>query len=187
RGACGPLDFETTREIALTDLTLERVAVLDPVEDRWSDKSVLASRDGGAGEFVFLARTPVIHEFYIRQDLIFARPGMSRLSIRLDVSGRSGSALSLEWRIPAPKGDVLLPPLEDSTSGLTKTGEVVLAPPAEWPEYELFGRPGRWLACRLRSPLAVDPGDSDASRRAGQPTILARPLSARWQPAPQPA
>jgi len=183
-GADGPLVFETTREIALTDLTLERVAVLDPLEDRWSDKSVLASREGGSGEFVFLARTPVVHEFYLRQDPIFARPGMSRLSIRLDVSGRSGPALGplpLEWRIPAPKGDVPLTPLDDSTSGLTKTGEVVLAPPAEWPEYELFGRPGRWLACRLRSPLAVDPGDSYASRRADQPTIRAVAVSARWQ------
>jgi len=180
-GAAGPLVFETTREIALTDLTLERVAALDPLEDRWSDKSGLASRDGGPGEFVFLARTPVVHEFYLRQDAIFARPGMSRLSIRLDVSGGSGPALGLEWRIPAPKGDVLLIPLEDSTSGLTKTGEVVLAPPAEWPEYDLFGRPGRWLACRLRSPLAVDPGDSDASRRADRPTIRGVAVSARWQ------
>src|SRR5262249_8218518 len=101
--------------------------------------------------------------------------------IRLDVSGGSGPALGLEWRIPAPKGDVLLIPLEDSTSGLTKTGDVVLAPPAEWPEYDLFGRPGRWLACRLRSPLAVDPGDSDASRRADRPTIRGVAVSARWQ------
>jgi len=182
-GDGAPVVFETTGEIALTDITLEKVAALDPHADCWSDKSALA-RDGGPGEFVFLARTPVVHEFYLRPDPIFATPGMSSLHIRLGMSDGSGSArgpLDVEWRILAPNGDVVLTPLQDSTSGFTKTGDVVLAPPAQWPEYDLFGRPGRWLACRLRQPLPVDHGAPDATGRADQPIIRGVAVSARWQ------
>ena len=50
--------FETTREIALSDITLEKIAMLDPQSDLWADRSVLASREGGAGEFVFSGREP---------------------------------------------------------------------------------------------------------------------------------
>ncbi|HMH54008.1 MAG TPA: putative baseplate assembly protein [Candidatus Acidoferrum sp.] len=183
-GGDAPVVFETTREIALTDITLEKVAALDPHSDRWSDKSVLASREGGGGEFVFLARTPVVHEFYLRHDAIFGIPGISRLRIRLDVSDGAGPArgpLDVEWRIPAPKGDIVLTPLQDSTSGFTQAGDVVFAPPAEWPEHEPFGRPGRWLACQLRQPLPVDHGARDATRRSDRPTIRAVAVSARWQ------
>src|SRR5262245_54114277 len=65
-GETEPVVFETTREIALTDVQLQKVVALDPHEDLYSDKSVLATSAGGSAEFAFLARTPVAHEFYVR-------------------------------------------------------------------------------------------------------------------------
>ena len=62
-GESGPVVFETTREIALSEIRLEKIAMLDPQADLWVDKTALASQEGGAGGFLFLGQTPVAHEF----------------------------------------------------------------------------------------------------------------------------
>jgi hypothetical protein len=183
-GDSAPVVFETTHEISLTDIKLEKIAALDPLADLWSDKSALASQEGGPGEFVFLAQTPVPHEFFIGHDQIFSSPGISRLAIQLEIAGGAGAAwgpLNLEWRIPSPKGDIVLKPLQDSTAGFTQSGEVLFADLPEWPEFDLFDRKGRWLGCRLRQPLARSGGISTAASRRDYPIIFSVALTARWQ------
>ena len=183
-GDSEPVVFETTREIALTDIKLEKIVALDPQADLWSDKTVLASQEGGPGEFAFLAQTPVAHEFYIRHDQIFGSPGISRLGIQLKIASGPGSErgpLNVEWRIAARKEDTVLKALQDSTSGLTQSGEVVFVNLPEWPEYELFGRKGRWLACRIRQPLLRAASKWETKERRDYPIIYSVAVSARWQ------
>ncbi len=183
-GESAPVVFETAREIALSDLRLEKIAVLDPQADRWSDKTVLASQEGGAGGFVFLGQSPVAHEFYVRHDGIFGRPGLSRLGIRLEIAGHARPAtgtIDVEWGIPAPKGDIVLKPAQDSTFGLRESGEIVFMNVPEWPEYDLFGRRGHWLACRLRQPLPIADGMVGVRGRQEHPTVYSVAVSGRWQ------
>ena len=183
-GADTPVVFETTRELALSHVTLEKIVTLDPKTDRWADRSGLASRDGGRGEFLFAADTPVAHELYLRQDRIFGGPPMTRLRIRLTIPGGAAHApgpLAVEWRMLGPKGDVVLKPLQDSTSGLTTSGDVVFGNLPQWPEYDLFGRPGRWLACRLLTPLPVSDAAAGDQRGHDQPRIQRVDVSARWE------
>ena len=183
-GDSAPVVFETTREIALSDITLEKIAALDPHADLWSDKTSLASQEGGPVEFAFLAQTPVPHEFYIRHDQIFGSPGISRLDIQLEIAGGAGPArgpLNVQWRIPAPKEDIVLKALQDSTSGLTRSGEVAFGNLPEWPEYDLFGRKGRWLACRLRHRLPHTEASAGTAPLPGFPSIQSLKLLARWQ------
>jgi hypothetical protein len=179
-----PVVFETTRELALTDVALEVIAALDPQEDLYSDKSALATPEGGPGEFAFLAQTPVAHEFYIRVEQIFGSPGISWLGIQLEIGDSAPAArrpLAVEWRIPTSMGDFILKPLQDSTSGLSQTGEVIFADLPEWPDYDLFGRHGHWLACRLRQPIARPEAMAEAAALRGFPAIQSISLAARWE------
>ncbi len=180
-GESSPVVFETAREIALSDIKLEKIAALDPHADLWSDKTVLASLGGGAGEFAFLGETPVVHEFSIRHDQIFGSPGMSRLAVQLGIAGGAGGPLNVEWRIPAAKEDIVLRVLQDSTSGLSRSGEVVFANLPDWPEYDLFDRKGHWLTCRLRQPLPGADRTRDTRGPRDHPLIDSVALSARWQ------
>src|SRR4029453_13534108 len=59
-------------------VTLEKIVALDPKTDRWADRSGLAGRDGGRGEFLFAADTPVAHELYLRQGRIFRGAPLAR-------------------------------------------------------------------------------------------------------------
>jgi len=182
-GENDPIVFETTRELALTDLKLEKIIALDPQTDLFTNKSSLAAcDDAGAPEFAFAARTPVAHEFYIRHDEIFSRPGISRLSLQFDMAGGTGAMREpamIEWRIATPDKNLLLKPVTDTTLNLSKSGEVVFADLPEWPEDDLFGRHGRWLACRLQRRLphlgAV------TLPIPGFPPIQSVALSAHWQ------
>src|SRR5262245_9411734 len=89
QGETEPVVFETTRELALTDIRLEKVVALDPRADLFSDKSSLAMLEDGPDEFVFLARTPVAHEFYIQHNQIFGTPGISSLNLRCEINRRA--------------------------------------------------------------------------------------------------
>ena len=178
QGETEPVVFETTREFALTDIKLEKIVALDPQTDLFSDKSSLAMLEGGPSEFVFLARTPVAHEFYIQHDQIFGTPGISSLNLRCEINRRAKPLWeppTIEWLICTPDKELLLKPSKDTTAGLTQSGEVTFANLPEWPMSTLFGRSGHWLACRLRHRLtATDP-------LSGFPSIHSLVLSARWQ------
>src|SRR5262245_29181357 len=178
QGKTEPVVFETTRELALTDIKLEKVVTLDPQADLFSDKSSLATLEGGLSEFVFLARTRVAHEFYIQHDQIFGTPGISSLNLRCEINRRAKPLWeppTIEWLICTPDKELLLKPSKDTTAGLTQSGEVTFANLPEWPMYTLFGRDGRWLTCRLRHRLTA------SEPLSGFPSIHSLVLSARWQ------
>ena len=183
KGEAEPVVFETTRELAVTDIRMAKIIALDPLTDLFSDKSSLATPAGGAGEFAFLARTPVAHEFYIRHDGIFDTPAISSLNLRFEIirgAKPSWGESAIEWRIPAPKADLILNPLKDSTAGLKQTGEITFTNLPEWPEYNLFGRNGRWLACRLRQSLPHPAVMTGTDPLLDLTRIQSLNLSARW-------
>jgi hypothetical protein len=183
-GEEAPVVFETTRETALSDVRLEKIAALDPRADLWSDKTSLAGEEGASGSFVFFAETPVVHEFYVRHDAIFGGAPISRLSLNLELANSTASgwnARDVEWRIPGAKEDIFLTPLHDTTAGLSRSGEVVFADLPEWPEYDLYGRNGRWLACRLRQALHAEDRGAEPEKRRSSLLVDSIALMAHWQ------
>src|SRR5262249_30619708 len=161
---------------------LERIVALDPQADLFSDKSSLATPEGGLGEFTFLARSPVPHEFFIRHDGVFERPAISRLSLQFSIRTGAGQLWpqmpNLEWLILTPDKELPLKPITDTTSGLTKSGEVTFANLPEWPVYNLYGREGRWLGCRLRNRLPRPATLTETDPITGLPSIESLTLSA---------
>jgi hypothetical protein len=177
--------FETSRELALTQIKLEKIVALDPQTDLFSDKSSLATPEGGPFEFAFLARNPVAHEFYVRHGEIFARPGISWLNLKFNIGSGGGRAWQqhprIEWLILTADKNISLVPVKDTTSGLTKSGEVTFANLPEWPVDNVFGRQGRWLTCRLLDRLPHPEALTETKPRSEFPPIELLVLSAGWQ------
>jgi hypothetical protein len=182
-GGSEPAVFETTRILALTNIELRQVLALDPRADLYTNKSSLATLEGGPGEFAFAARQPVKHEFYIGHSPIFGTPGISELRLHFALDGMvsaGSSRRTIAWWIPARHGEVPLTPVRDTTSQLTQSGEVVFANLPEWPVHEIFGRETHWLGCRLLDRL---PRRATAEEEIPSTLPLVRTvmISAAWE------
>jgi len=180
KGESEPVVFETTRDLALTNVELVKIVALDQPADLYTDKSLLATREGGAAEPVFCARQPVAHEFYIGHDPVFARSGISELRLNFAVGGMKSRQSCLQWWIPTKDGDLILTPCEDSSEQLSQSGEVVFRDIPDWPPLEIFGRNSRWLGCRLLDRLPVgNTAQKGAPIRAARIDKVA--ISAAWK------
>jgi len=182
-GESEPAIFETTRALALTSIELKKILALDPQADLYTNKSSLATPEGGPGEFAFDARRPVDHVFYIGHGPIFGTPGISELRLRFEIDSRGSagsSRRSMAWWIPAQHGEVSLTPVRDTTAQLTQSGEVVFADLSEWPAHEIFGRTTPWLGCRLldRLPRRTT---ADGEPPAALALVRTVTISAAWE------
>jgi len=182
-GESEPVVFETTRDLALTNIELRQILALDPQVDLYTNKSFLATLEGGPGEFAFAARQPVAHEFYIGHDPIFGTPGISELHLHVEIDNRvsaGSSPQTVAWWIPAQHGEVPLTPVRDTTAQLTQSGEVVFASLSAWPAHEIYGRETPWLGCRL---LVRLPGRPTAERELPStlPVVRSVMISATWE------
>ena len=153
-GESEPAVFETTRILTLTNTTLKRVYSIDPRHNLYSDKSSLASitPQPHTGEFLFSCADSVPSELYLAHAAIFGADMISELRLKFTLAHPDESypsARKVQWFIPAPDGEIVLSPREDSTSGLTRSGEIVFVNLPEWPTCEVFDRQCRWLGCRF--------------------------------------
>jgi Baseplate J-like protein len=176
-GESEPTVFETVRDLTLTNIELKKILALDPQEDRYTDKSSLATPEGGSGEFAFDARQPVVHEFYIGFGPTWGAPGISELRLRFDIDSRISGGSSQRgtgWWMPTPQGEISLTPARDTTSELTQNGEVIFKNLPEWPRREIFGRELYWLGCRWLDRL-------QRSTEAALPWVRSVTISATWE------
>jgi hypothetical protein len=182
-GESEPAVFETTCDLALTNIELRQIVALDPQADLYTNKSSLATLEGGPGEFAFAASQPVEHAFYIGHGPIFGIPGIAELRLRfeIDSSGSAGSRRqTITWWMPTQQGEVPLTPVRDTTSQLTQSGEVVFKNLPAWPAHKIVHREMRWLGCRLLDRL---PRRATADRESlSRPPLLGRVMaSATWE------
>lgn len=182
-GESEPTVFETVRDLALTNIELNKVLALDPQADLYADKGSLATLEGGPGEFAFDGNQPVDHEFYIGHGPVFGKAGISDLRLRFAIEGMvsSGSRRQgIEWWIPTRQGEVPLTAIKDTTAQLTRSGEVVFTNLSEWPAHEIFGRETQWLGCRLLDRLQRRV-TADGEISPELPRVGAVMISAAWE------
>ena len=182
-GESEPTVFETARDLALTSIELNKLMALDPQTDLYADKSSLATLEGGSGEFAFDGNRPVKHEFYVGHGPIFGKAGISQLCLRFEIEGRISPGFrqqGLEWWIPTQRGELSLTPVGDTTSQLTRSGEVIFRNLPEWPTHAIFGREMYWLGCRLldRLPRRVT---ADGETLPELPRVRRMMTSATWE------
>jgi hypothetical protein len=152
-GESDPVVFETVRDLALTNVELNKILTLDPQTDLYADRSALTTPEGSPGEFVFEGKLPVRHEFYLGYGPVFGKAGISELRLKFAIHNRPSTDFrpqSIEWWIPTRSENLSVIPSLDTTSQLTRSGEVIFTNLPEWPTHE---RDMHWLGCRLRDRL----------------------------------
>jgi hypothetical protein len=182
-GESEPAVYETMQALRLTNIALSKVVALDPLADLWTDKGVLATREGGPGEFAFDAKEPIDHAFFIGHGRIFGKVDISELRLQFDIDPRrtpDDVQPTIVWWIPTPKGEVPLTPVRDTTSHLARSGEVVFDNLPEWPLHTIFHRETQWLGCRLLARLQSWAA-ADGERSPSLPLIRTVKLSATWE------
>jgi hypothetical protein len=180
-GQSEPIVFETLRSAELTSAVLRRILVLDPSTDRYADRSAWATDACEDSLHGLEGDRPVVHELSIGHSEAFGPEGISRLRLDFDVTPGAGLTTEdweLTWRLPSGEGECVLEPQEDTTSGLRCSGRVVFADLPTWPVSTIGGRQGRWLCCRLRTPLCRS-GSTAEPRNL--PRIARIASSAFWQ------
>ncbi len=185
QGNTDPIVFETTREITLTRIVLEKVLAIETSLDRYVDLSSVVSETELPGVSPFSAKNPLPHQLFINHEGLFDASAISdiRLSVEVRSSGeRVRPKRELEWFVITSEGhSIQLDVLSDTTEGLSTSGYVVFSGPREWPVASVFGKQGKWLSCRLLTTPSQSGGDNNKIFSDSEVRLSLR-LTAHWEP-----
>jgi predicted phage baseplate assembly protein len=178
-----PVVFETTRNLILTNTILRKLFSLDPLQDLYTDKSILASitPEKPVGDFLFTGTHAIPHELYLAHDSLFGMERISELQLTFIVENQDAllpSGQHVKWFIPGHNGQIPLTPLTDTTSQLTKSGEIVFENLPEWPFCEVFNQTSHWLGCRILNPLQAQAFKKGVDSPGSMPNILSTTITA---------
>lgn len=183
-GELVPVTFETSRELTAISATLQALIGVDAERDLIGDHGALASSSVAGGVAAFGGDRPNEHTLYISQRALLANAHIDTLTVAVELHADSPADAPdvrvLAWDVW--DGAVGAPvTLDDGTNGLRMSGTLSVAPPTSVPEQVLNGTPGRWLRCRLATPVSA--GDAPAQgmvRSAQLPVLRGMRLSARF-------
>lgn len=151
--------FETLDDLAVVRAQAVTAFAVDPQRMAWADVSGLLAPSGLGQANLFAATVPIERAFYLAVPEVFGVPHLSSVSIEVEVEGKGSgygpADRALEWGALSKDRIVPLAVQSDSTQQLTRSGVVVLTPPAEWEAQALNGVASLWLVCRT-VPLAAD-------------------------------
>ena len=149
-----PPVFATERSVTLTPGRLVSLSSLDAGSDLYADHSDRLT----SGFELFSAMQLTPHELYLGHDTLFALGGDDiTLIVGLQLQQGADTALVLAWEYLTDSGWLPLPHAleEDTTSGLTGSGQVTLrrvcGPNAK--KATIAGHESFWIRARLMSPL----------------------------------
>jgi hypothetical protein len=180
-GESEPVVFETTRDVALTNVRLLRVLAHDPEQDLYADKSPLADAtpERGGDSFAFAATDPVPHEFYLDYGPLSGDGTVAELRVLVEVQPNPVRRLrphNLSWCLVGPGGELPLDPASDGTARLTQSGEIVFRELPPWSPSRVANRDGCWLCCRSLERLAAA-----AAERGGTPPPESASIAVQWE------
>ena len=156
-----PVIFETERELVVTAAQLVSLYIREPELDRYADHSDWLTAP--AVEIpVFQGDRPIVHSLYLGHDTLLAYPNIRQLRLEVDLETDLAEPVprEVQWEIWEGDQGRPLTPYSDTTAALTKTGVVEFAfdgsgraPFPAVPEQTVDSQPGRWLRCRLSTPI----------------------------------
>ncbi|MCC2959355.1 putative baseplate assembly protein [Massilia sp. IC2-278] len=172
-GETEPVVFETDADLPLVCARLERAFAVGGRPQQKAAVDALAGPDGMV-QPLLAGAVPAERALHIAQPAVLGAPGLSRLTVALEVAG--GGALPAgarpEWGIATDGGFVPLAVQSDTTDGLARSGVLDFAVPPDWPAQRIGGVQAHWLTCRLR-PASLDqpPGAGAGSINPGRVTV----------------
>ena len=162
-GDTEPVGFETLADLTVVRAEPVRALAVDPQRMVWADVGDMLLPPGFSGPDLFVAATPIELALYIAAPAAFGVPQLSRVSVEVEVrsSGLRAPGTLIEWGICAKDGFVPLNVESDATLQLSRSGVIVLTPPAKWPLHAVNGNESQWLMCRMvhSAPAASLPAD----------------------------
>lgn len=175
-GETEPIVFETEREFTAVAATLAGLVAVDAERDLIADQAALLAAPVSNGVRVFVGNRANEHVLYLSHNTLLANAKIAALTIAFDMTADSPMASdprALQWEVWDGVKGIPITPSTDTTQGLSASGAVSFTNLTEVPEQSVNGVPGRWLRCRLLTPIA--PGDSPAQGmlRASQLPLLA--------------
>ena len=180
-----PVIFETLQQLVVTTAKLDSLLMKFGTRDQYKDLSLALllpsdSQMAGAGDAQVIAPAvqSIPHQLYIAVPVNPTWPHIDQLRLRfaLDQGGAQiADSRSLQWEmrtvddptqsaanvgIPAASDAspaIIVVPQEDGTKNLTQAGDIVFANLPQTPTVAVNGIRGRWLCCRLLSPMTSSP------------------------------
>ncbi len=199
-GETAPVVFETERELTVVAARLAAAFTRDPSRDAYSDQSAITDAPSEAGAQVFRAASPIEHALYLSHERFLSHPALKELRISFELKQEIASPLprQLTWELWDSVGWVAIQPkpadasvaqgpsgfVEDKTAALTKSGDVILTRLPVVATVAVGGRDGRWLRCRLTTPIPPatfrnTPAQLPTVNRVPLVATLERPLDAK--------
>ena len=175
-GETAPTVFETERELTAVAATLGALFTVDAERDLVADQAELLAGPVPNGVRVFAGNRANEHVLYLALNALLANAKIAALKIAFDMAADSPAASdhrALQWEMWDGVNGIPLSPSTDTTQDLSVSGTVSFTNLVEVPDLPVNGVPGRWLRCRLLTPIT--PGDSPAQGmvRASQLPLLA--------------
>jgi hypothetical protein len=171
QGEKDPVIYETESELVVTAVSLASVFVRDPEEDTYADVSNNLLPPGSATTPLFNGNQRIEHILYLGHSQLLSSPGISNLSLNVDLHSPAGDPLSLRWEVwDGTQWQDKTPqdPANDTTNSLQQSGTVKLGPVASTPATVVNGISLEWLRCRLVTPVTPATGQLDGMARSTQ-------------------
>lgn len=150
-----PVIFETERDLVVTAVSLKSIWVREPEQDKYAEKSHIASLHSTTVAPVFEGVDNVEHILYVGHNTLLDYPSFKelKLTITLAENIENPDDRRVQWEIWDGKKGIELRP-DDGTVNLTKSGEVRFTDISLlFPQLTVYEKKSRWLRCRLMTPI----------------------------------
>jgi hypothetical protein len=171
-----PTVFETERELTAIAATLEALVAVDAERDFIADRGSLLAGPVPSGVRAFAGDRANEHVLYAAFSALLANATIELFTVSLEMAAGSpaaSDARSVQWEIWDGMNGIPLTPSTDTTRNLSVSGAVSFANPARAPEQSVNGVPGRWIRCRLLTPVSPGAAPAQGMVRASQLPLVA--------------
>jgi Baseplate J-like protein len=166
-----PVIYETEHELVVTAARLDSVFVRDPELDAFADLGDLRAAPAPEGRPAFAGDRQIEHLLYVGHDY-FGLSGLKAVRLKFALTASVADPRFVQWEIWKGTGYEQVG-VEDGTDMLRGSGDVVINAPVladntPFPRTEVCGVPGRWLRCRLLTPITASKAALNTMVRASQ-------------------
>jgi hypothetical protein len=175
-GEKDPVVFETERELTAIAATLQTLVAVDGERDLIADRSTLLTTPAPDGVRVFVGDQVNDHAFYVALNSFLTATQLNALTLNFQMAAGSPAAPDarvLQWEAWNGVAGIPLTPTSDTTQKLSVDGAVSFANLAQVAEQTVNNVRGRWLRCRLLTPVSAGDTPAQGMVRAAQLPLLA--------------
>ena len=151
-----PVVFETARDFTASSATLALAFARQPEQDRFADRRAVLTAHADPPVPIFAADRLIEHLLYVGHSTFFATRLLDEIRVVFDIADAAADRpQTISWELVGGAGALGLAPIEDTTSGLTRSGRVVFRDVPAIDPSRIGPYDARWLRARLDTPIAA--------------------------------